>query len=690
MPALNTLFDFMLVAIGFGLIIFIHELGHFLAARWAGIRVLAFAIGFGPALFSFRKGLGFRAGSSDAEYTKLAKSRPSGQISPTEYRFNVLPLGGYVRMLGQDDADPSARSDASDSYQNCPPVKRMVVISAGVIMNLITAAILFIIVFYAGLKTESASIGRVLPGSPAALAVAENAKALGITQPGLMPGDKIVRLDGEEVEAFTDMRIAVAMARKDRPMEFLVERPGIAERLNFSITPSSDPETKLQTIGVEPMRSGRLISGPDAQSQSQIASELAATYPGLAPGAQLAEGHSFAWLENQINAAQGRPLSVEFINPDGTRVKANLKPSASLQEGYVARVGDTPIRGFEHIAGLVPVMTVRVAGENALKAGLQAGDIFARLGETQWPSFDSGVAEIKAEGRTEIHITVLRTNPDGSTSYVDLPKVPVIDKKIGFNIGSTKDTSTLVARLPRGPHVNRQGKAETTGFPAGLDTILPGSRIVRVGETSTSTLSGVRDALQKLLAEGQRDIPLRVALPDAAATEELRVLTFTDEQAKRVMALQWESPINAGLFVPEEILIVRSNPLAAIGRGLHETRKMILTTYLTFARLAQGTVKVEHLKGPIGIAHAGTLIADRGFIWLLFFMAAVSVNLAVINFLPLPIVDGGHFLFLLYEQFTGKPVSIAVQNIAAIIGLALIGTVFLLTTYNDLANLLWR
>jgi regulator of sigma E protease len=98
-------------------------------------------------------------------------------------------------------------------------------------------------------------------------------------------------------------------------------------------------------------------------------------------------------------------------------------------------------------------------------------------------------------------------------------------------------------------------------------------------------------------------------------------------------------------------------------------------------------VKVEHLKGPVGIAHLGTLVAERGFIWLLFFMALISINLAVINFLPLPIVDGGQFLFLVYEQIRGKPVPPGFQNVVTMAGLVLIGCVFLIVTYNDITHL---
>ena len=130
------------------------------------------------------------------------------------------------------------------------------------------------------------------------------------------------------------------------------------------------------------------------------------------------------------------------------------------------------------------------------------------------------------------------------------------------------------------------------------------------------------------------------------------------------------------------------NPVAAIGMGLVETRRVMVSAYLTIARLFQGSVKVEHLKGPVGIAHIGTVVAKRGVIDLIFFMAIISVNLAVLNFLPLPIVDGGLFVFLLWEGITGKPVSPNVQAATAMLGLLLIGALFLLVTFNDITNLI--
>src|SRR5438094_8293701 len=97
-----------LLVFGFGFVIFWHELGHFLAAKWAGVKVEQFAVGFGQALLSWRKGLGLRWGSSGKEYEELLKAEKEGErktdvsmIGETEYRLNWIPLGGCVKMLGQ-------------------------------------------------------------------------------------------------------------------------------------------------------------------------------------------------------------------------------------------------------------------------------------------------------------------------------------------------------------------------------------------------------------------------------------------------------------------------------------------------------------------------------------------------------------------------------------------------------------
>jgi regulator of sigma E protease len=279
---LGTAFDLLLVILGFGFIVFVHELGHFLAARWAGIRVLAFAVGFGPSLVTFRKGLGFRTGTSEPEYLQQLRGAMHAavsaqttesqaleqlhrRISPTEYRLNMLPFGGYVKMLGQEDLDPTATSAAPDSYQNCSPWRRMVVISAGVVMNIILAAVLFVIVMMAGRKVDAPVVGLIEPGAPAMVAVDAGT---GATIP-MQPRDRILAVDGASVRSFDDVALAVAMAKKNEPVTLLVERPGAPTTLNLQVVPTENRATGMLAAGVWPLTGTTLdLSLPDEREWS--------------------------------------------------------------------------------------------------------------------------------------------------------------------------------------------------------------------------------------------------------------------------------------------------------------------------------------------------------------------------------------------------------------------------------------
>ena len=116
----NDLLSVLLVPLGIGLVIFVHELGHFLAARWAGIRADGFAIGMGPVVLSYRRGVGVRFGSCD-EVVRARSGRLPIEMSDrelaeaglgeTEYSLRLLPIGGFVKMLGPEDGNPGATSN---------------------------------------------------------------------------------------------------------------------------------------------------------------------------------------------------------------------------------------------------------------------------------------------------------------------------------------------------------------------------------------------------------------------------------------------------------------------------------------------------------------------------------------------------------------------------------------------------
>jgi len=158
----------------------------------------------------------------------------------------------------QQDLDPAAASQAPDSYTKKPVWKRMVIISAGVVMNIILAAVLFVIVYMVGRDVITPRIGNVAANSPGANATLV-AGDPGSTPARLMPGDTFVRVAGEEPKSFNDVQLEVIMARRGRPISIEVERAGVSGPLTFEATPLQSKTTGMLEVGIEPVVSTRLI-----------------------------------------------------------------------------------------------------------------------------------------------------------------------------------------------------------------------------------------------------------------------------------------------------------------------------------------------------------------------------------------------------------------------------------------------
>lgn len=723
---LSTLRDLLLVVTGFGLVIVVHELGHFLAARWAGVRVDQFAVGFGSAICSYRKGLGWRRGSSRREYESLPASRRA-DAGATEYRLNWFPLGGYVKMLGQDDlaATPAAIAAMPDSYLAAPVGKRMVIISAGVVMNLVLAAALFILVFMIGLRVESSVVGEVDPGSAAALAAPADGSA-----PGLLPGDHITRVNAKPIRSFNDLALAVAMAEKGAPLRLEVERDG--RELALTAEPTVSDATGLLDLGVFPASSGQLLGPPDATPDSAARARRVfdeAGLLGVEPRSTLVSVNGqpavFAHeLERAVERAAGAPVRAAFRSPapkgqQGSVTEVTLAALPRLQTQPIALSDDpaAPKWPVTHLLGIAAPMRVGHVVAQGEASGLKAGDIVARVGPIEWPDSASAIAEIRRSARKPIDITVLR---DGA--YVDLKPTVGSDGRLGFSAAAATSEpgaagvrtagplarrhpsllASAPARPSAPPDASRAEAAPASADAAALASaaslpLPPGSLILAVNDTPVSSFEALREALRVATADAARvgagaTVSLRIALPLESgpdpAPQETLAWTITPDAVTALHALGWRSPVDQSFFELARTTLKAGGPVGAVVMGVRETHRVLMTTYLTFRRLVEGSVKVEHLKGPVGIAHLGTMVASQGLLHLLFFLALISVNLAVVNFLPFPIVDGGQFVFLLVEAITRRPVSAAIQSAAIMVGVVLIGLMFVVVTFNDVSGLL--
>ena len=693
MAVIVTIVNMVTVLIGFSLIIVIHELGHFLAARWAGVRVLAFAVGFGSPLLTFRKGLGWRRHSTEQE----AKDRIAAgetEISTTEYRLNALPLGGYVKMLGQDDADPSHRSDAPDSFNTAPVWKRMVIISAGVVFNLITAAIMFVVVFSIGMKTEAPVVGTVFRDGPSLAAPVFDASGAQVGT-GLRPGDEILAVDSERIRSFNGIAAAAAMTAPDAERRVAIRRDG--QELEARIKPQKDETANFFQFGFAIAASTTLNPGIATNPGTLDEIPNRHWYEALPAGATItsvdqAPVESLAELRAALRP--GVPATLAFEHPEGGG-SLTVSPVPQWQVSLIKK-DETTRTPFRHMLGMTPVMSVGKIGDasvSALKAGLREGDIFVRLGDVEYPSTLDGIAQIGAHKGRTIAAKVMRVDGGGAETFVDL-ELPVDKRRgtVGFRPGLSE--IPLLARVPRGT-LNQRSEPESLAASGVLQHT--GARVVSVGGVPVSSFSEILDQLQRATRDAWQSgtasavVDLGVRWPlsnEGEPVEEVVQLPLDAGSLEELHALGWTLPDDDLIFTPIYTTMRGEGVLDSMVLGVSETKRVMISTYLTFVRLGQGTITIESLNGPIGIVHIGTMLASRGAIWMLFFFALVSVNLAVINFLPVPITDGGQAIFLAWEQVTGRPVSILVQNVATLAGLALIGSMFLIVTFNDIKRIL--
>lgn len=714
---LVTLLTIIPIIVGFGFLVFMHELGHFLAAKWAGIRTEAFAVGMGAVACSYRKGVGFRWGTTteavrertgaDASRLTDEQLRAAG-LGETEYSLRWLPIGGFVKMQGQDDMDPGARSDAPRSYQNCPVGKRLIVIGAGVVMNAVVALAFFMVAFLQGVRFDAPVVGGVDPTMPAGTTVAENAAALGVDEPGLRIGDHVVRVDGGAIDTFTDVYVAAAMARPGRAIELEVERPGVAEPLRFRMTPRRTPGSKLLAVGVYPAPSATLIEPTTDEGRGALRDALDAA--GLAEtgidgsGWVLAEVNgapveTAAALDAAADELGGRPVpttwrraTADGAGGDDDVVRASIPVEPRFDVLRVPTDDPRVVSAEPGLLGLAPVIRVAsIMEESGNVERLEDGDLIARVGDVAWPHFGDLRRATQAHRGRILALEVLR---DGALVEV----AAVVDDRglLGIATNRAYDVPRTTRPIERRVPTFARGGDETVPTPLAGADVPAGSLVLEVAGRPVEDWAAIRAALLEVLLDATDESadagPVTVTLlidPPGAAPARPVELAVGVEDAQALARLGWSPALSTGVFTSlETTLTAHGNPLRAMSMGVRETHQLMLLTLLTLDRLVRGSVAVTELRGPVGIIDLGTRVWPRGFTYFLFFLGMISVNLAVLNALPLPILDGGHAVFLIYEKIRGRPPSVAFQNAATLAGLLLIGSIFLVTFYNDIARLI--
>lgn len=250
-----------------GVLVFVHELGHFAAARRIGIRVLTFSLGFGPKLLKFRRG-------------------------DTEYCVSAIPLGGYVKMAGENPDDQ--RTGSPEEFLSRTKWERFQVLIMGPVMNIVLALVVMTFVLYQGAdvpayESEPPIVGRVVEGSAADLV-------------GIQVGDRIVSVAGQVVETWEQLFLEV-MPRADREIAVVVRGAGGERRL--LVTPDSQTSFEMGDLGVGPLMQPQIRSvapdEPAAQAGIEVGDVIEAVEGDAVTSDELVE---------RINAHPDRPLTL--------------------------------------------------------------------------------------------------------------------------------------------------------------------------------------------------------------------------------------------------------------------------------------------------------------------------------------------------------------------------------------------
>ncbi|MDP2344070.1 MAG: RIP metalloprotease RseP [Deltaproteobacteria bacterium] len=614
-----------------GVLITVHELGHFVVAKLTGVRVLTFSLGFGPKLFGFTRG-------------------------DTEYRISMLPLGGYVRMYGDDVTVDVPAAERHYAFLEKPFLVKSAIAVAGPAANLLLPLGLFFALNVGTEQLVDAVAGTVLPGDPAAAA-------------GVLPGDRILAVDGEPVAVFDDL-IEKIGSRAGKTTRLTVDRGGDGKpnHVELTMTPSSvksqnpaatapvgrigllasierpiisvDVDSPAALAGLQTGDRVVSVDGVAVRTRADLQAALGASDPTrdlvvvvertTAAPAGAADGDKKAATPALTITVPGTPAAAPVVVDvgDGTVVPMLLPPPAPVV------VGDLRFAVLsDELTG--PVLTLREQ-----TAGHVAAAVVRQERDRGIASFEATIGDVQANTPAAAR---------GLTAFV--PPTPAV--------GASGETAAVAAR------------------PA-----VAGHRVVAVDGAAVRIASDLAVALQKD-PEAIHVIGVVDGKGEGATfTLRLQKSERRLDGGARILGVSLTSTLGDAPIITREV----SAP-EAFGRAIGQTGETIKNVAAGYLLLFTGGVSLDQLGGPVLIGTIAGEAARSGPEAYILLMCMISVNLALLNLLPVPVLDGGHLLLFTVEAVRRKKLSATARMRATQVGLLLVGALMVIAVFNDITSL---
>ncbi len=657
---LNVALTIVKVAAGLGFVIFIHELGHFVMAKWNDVKVEKFSIGFGPTLYGFTRG-------------------------ETQYVLAAVPLGGFVKMLGEVPDEEANKSTDPRAFPNKSVSARMSIISAGVVMNLLFGWICYSYFFTLSRAETPPVMGAIAAGSPAYAA-------------GLRAGDEIVSIDGRRDPSYLTLQRKTVMSGRGQVLHLEVKRPGQQQLTSLEVVPRREAAANRPTIGITSQSSLVIgdfeppagMSDPppypwmaEKDRQSKVDVLVAAGVAGEEPS-PLADFHDYELL---LARNAGRPI----VHRIERRLFESLDSGSPL-ERFELTLPAVAFVDFGARLTLGPISAIR-KDSPAEKAGFRPGDLIVKVDNhddidpMQLPAlcFEKAGKPVTFEIQRKDAGGALKTESITVTPDDSVPRMEPIfaDEPLDVpGVGLCYPINTRVAAVrPRSP-------ADTAGIKPG--DVIESLKLPALPARPAAPGRPARAASKPVTFEFNEKSPSWFTafgrLQERSAQDDELKLSKASKAVTLAPARvpNWYNPSRGLRFFPSFRKVSPQNLTTAMRSGFDEAIDSVLSVYATFRSLAQRQVSPKEVGGPLMVFELLYKAADSGFNDLITILGFINISLAVINFLPIPPLDGGQMLFLVAEKVRGRPLPESAMIPAFWAGLIMVLGLMIFVTYQDI------
>lgn len=538
-----------------GTLIFIHEMGHFLVAKYFGVRVEVFSLGFGKSLYQFTRG-------------------------DTTYKISMIPLGGYVKMFGDDPSAELASEEQQYSFLHKPVWQRIAIVLAGPLMNFFIAIPIFGLILALGYKAPDRIVGDIKPDTPAYTA-------------GFRSGDKITKINDTDTESWIDVQKTIS--------------DSFNKTLAFTVTSAT---------------------------------------------------------------GENKNFNIDIPKKDNKQLFGLSK--------YVGRVDGLTERSKSTLVGIK-------AGSIAATSGLKSLDQILKINNDEVSFLREVEPLLKKHQNSEITLTVrlFDQNKQNPEREVKLKSTyPINGMTISESIGLESTAEYIAGVVPDSPAAK-----------AGL---VAGDKLLSINGTKINNWT---DILEVIKGYNEESGPLVMSVvnsdPQFGRSESAKIINVVPEMTELMNnKMQDEKRFTVGIYAdstigaPKIVTVQSSNPIKALSYGFTQTIDMTKLLAIGIYKLVTNQVSTRNISGMITIGKIAGDSYKAGLDSFLRIMGLLSVNLFLLNLLPIPVLDGGHLLFFTIEAIKGSPVNIKTMQIAQQFGFLLLMSLMIFSHYNDILNLI--